>query len=91
MVDVDVQGTSTITMICRVRPRDHGQRNMQVDDFRRSKLWEAWKFKHMKTGKAVMWCGINFNKFATQPKDTPDPSITNIKNPLKSGLGKKLS
>ena len=45
----------------------------------------------MKTGKAVMWCGINFNKFATQPKDTPDPSITNIKNPLKSGLGKKLS
>ena len=38
-----------------------------------------------------MWCGINSNKFATWPKDTPDPFITHIKNLLKSGLGKKLS
>ena len=38
MVDVDVQGTSKITMICRAGLRDHGQRNTQVDVFRRSKL-----------------------------------------------------
>ena len=47
MVDVDVQGTSEITMICRVGPRCHGQRDRQVDVFRRSKLKEAWKSKHM--------------------------------------------
>ena len=45
----------------------------------------------MQTGKAVMWWGINSNKFATWPKDTPDPFIRHIKNPLKLGLGKKLS
>ena len=33
-----------------------------------------------------MGCGINSNKFAT-----PDPSITHIKNPLKSALGKKVT
>ena len=37
-----------------------------------------------------MWRGINFNKFVTWPKDTPDLFITHIKNPLKSGLGKKV-
>ena len=31
------------------------------------------------------------SKLATWPKDTPDLLITRIKNPLKSGLGKKLS
>ena len=45
----------------------------------------------MQTGKAVMRCGTNSNKFATWPKDNPDPFITHIKNPLNSGLGKKLS
>ena len=38
-----------------------------------------------------MWYGINSNKFATWPKDTPDRFITHMKNLLKSGLGKKLS
>ena len=51
MVDVDVQVTSKITMICRAGPRGHGQRDMQ---------------------------------------ETPDPFITHMKNPLKSGLGKKV-
>ena len=45
--------------------------------------------KHIQTGKGVMSCGINSNKFATWPKDTPDPFIAYIKNPLKSDLGKK--
>ena len=31
MVDVDVQGTSKIAMICRAGARGHGQRDMQVD------------------------------------------------------------
>ena len=38
MVYVDVQGTSKLTMICRAGPRGHGQRDTQVDVFRRSKL-----------------------------------------------------
>ena len=54
MIDVDVQGTSKITMICGAEPRGHGQRDTQVDVFRCSKLSEAWKSKHMSTGKAVM-------------------------------------
>ena len=33
MVDVDVQGSSKVAMICRVAPRGHGQRDMQVDVF----------------------------------------------------------
>ena len=45
----------------------------------------------MQTGKAVMSFGINSNKFATWPNDTPDPFITHIKTPLKPCLGKKLS
>ena len=53
MVDVDVQGTLKITMICRAGPRAHGQRDTQIDVFQRSKLQEAWKSKHMYTGKAV--------------------------------------
>ena len=44
----------------------------------------------MQTSKTVMWCGINSNKFATWPKETPDPFITHIENPLKPGLGKKV-
>ena len=32
MTDVDVQGTSK-DMICKVGPRGHGQRDMQVDLF----------------------------------------------------------
>ena len=47
MVDVDVQGTSKITMICRAGSRGHGQTGTQVDVFQRSKLSEAWKSKHM--------------------------------------------
>ena len=38
MINVDVQGTSKITMICRVGPRGHGQRDTQVDVFQHSKL-----------------------------------------------------
>ena len=38
MVDVGVQGTSKITVICRAGPRDHGQKDKQVDVFRRSRL-----------------------------------------------------
>ena len=38
MIEVDVQGTSKITMICRARSRGHGQGDMQVDVFRRLKL-----------------------------------------------------
>ena len=37
MADVDVQVTLKIAMICRVGPRDHGQRDRQVDVFQRSK------------------------------------------------------
>ena len=36
-----------------------------------------------------MWCGINSNKFATWPKDTPDPFITHIKKSAKPRLGEK--
>ena len=38
MVDVDVQGTSKITMICRARSKSHGQRDTQVDVFQRLKF-----------------------------------------------------
>ena len=38
MVDVDVQGTSKITTICRTGSRGHGQMDMQLDVFLRSKL-----------------------------------------------------
>ena len=38
MVDVDVPGTSEITMICGLGPRDHGQSDTQVDVFWLSKL-----------------------------------------------------
>ena len=38
MVNVDVQGTSKITLICRAGSRGHGQRDMQVDVSQRSKL-----------------------------------------------------
>ena len=38
MADVDQQGTSTITMNCRVGPRGYGQRDTQLHVFRRSKL-----------------------------------------------------
>ena len=57
MVDVDVQGTTIISIICRAEPRDYGQRDTQVDAFRQSKLKKAWKSKHMETGKSchVMW------------------------------------
>ena len=44
----------------------------------------------MQTDKSVKRCGINSNKFAIWSKDTPDPFITHIKNPLKSSLGKKV-
>ena len=50
MVDVDVQGTTIISMICRAEPRDYGQRDTQGDAFRQSKLKKAWKSKHMETG-----------------------------------------
>ena len=40
----------------------------------------------MQTSKSVMSCGIDSNKFPTWPKDIPDPFITDIKNPLKSGI-----
>ena len=42
----------------------------------------------MQTGKAVMWCGINSNKFVTWPWDPPDPFITH-KNPAKIRLDEK--
>ena len=38
MVDVDLQGTSKVTMICRAGSKGHGQKDMQVDVFRCSKL-----------------------------------------------------
>ena len=38
MVDVDGQGTAKITMIRRQGPKGHGQKDMQVDVFRYSKL-----------------------------------------------------
>ena len=41
MIEWDIQGTSRITMICRVGSRGHGQRDMQVGVFRRSKLLET--------------------------------------------------
>ena len=41
-------------MICRAEPKDNGQMDTQVGVFQRSKLKEAWKSKHMETGKAVM-------------------------------------
>ena len=41
-------------MICRAEPKDNGHMDTQVDVFQRSKLKEAWKSKHMETGKAVM-------------------------------------
>ena len=41
MADVDVQGTSKVTMICRAGSRVHGQKYTQVDVFRRSKFYEA--------------------------------------------------
>ena len=47
IVDMDVQGTSKITMICWAGTRGHGQRDTQVDVFWRSKLQEAWKSEHM--------------------------------------------
>ena len=31
MVDVDVQGTSKITMICRAGPRGYGQRDTKLE------------------------------------------------------------
>ena len=37
MIDVDLQGTLKITMICGVEPRGHGQGDTQVDVFRCSK------------------------------------------------------
>ena len=36
-----------------------------------------------------MLCGKNSNKFATRPKNFPDPFITYPKNLLKPGLLKK--
>ena len=33
MVDVNVQSTSKITVICRAGPRGHGQDDTQVDVF----------------------------------------------------------
>ena len=42
------------------------------------------------TGKNVMWCGINSNKFAFLSNDTLDPFIAHISNPLKSVLAKKV-
>ena len=38
MIDVDLQGTSKVTMICRAGSKGHGQKDMQVDVLRRSKL-----------------------------------------------------
>ena len=38
MIDVDLQGISKVTMICRAGSKGHGQKDMQVDVFRRSKL-----------------------------------------------------
>ena len=38
MIDMDVQGTSKITVICRAKPRGHGQSDTQVDVFQCSKL-----------------------------------------------------
>ena len=38
MVDVNVQGTSKITMMCRAGPRGHGQSDTQIDVLPRSKL-----------------------------------------------------
>ena len=40
MVDVDVEGSSKITRICRAGLRGHGQRDTQVDVFQ-------WKSEHM--------------------------------------------
>ena len=77
-------------MICRAEPKDNGHMDTQVDVFQRSKLKEAWKSKHMETGKAVMWCGRNSNKFATWPKDISDLFIAHIKNQLKSRLEKNV-
>ena len=37
-----------------------------------------------------MWCERNSNKFATCPKEIPDPFIKHTKNPLKSGFGKNV-
>ena len=90
MVDVDGQGTAKITMIRRQGPKGHGQKDMQVDVFRYSKLEEAWKSKHMQTGKAVIWYEMNSSKLATWLKDTPDPFIAYITNPLKSSMMKKF-
>ena len=90
MVHVDIHGTTIISMICRAEPRDYGRRDTQVDAFRQSKLKEAWKSKSMETGKAVMCCGRNSNKFTTWPKDISDLFITHIKNQLKSRLGKNV-
>ena len=42
------------------------------------------------TGKNVMWCGINSNKFTFLSNDTLDPFIAHITNPLKSVLAKKV-
>ena len=48
MVDVDVQGTLKISMICRVEYRDHDQRNMQVRVFQHKKLGNLNTFKLVK-------------------------------------------
>ena len=38
MVDVDVQGTSKITMMCRAGTRGHGQKDTGLDIFWCSRL-----------------------------------------------------
>ena len=48
MVDVDVQGTLKITMICRVGSRDHGQRNRHVHVFQQKKLGNLNTFRLVK-------------------------------------------